>query len=327
LGYIRDWESRWFETKKNYVYNLHQDLQLRDYVRKKLSHAGVSKIEIERAGKYVRLNIHTARPGIVIGKKGSDLENLKSDLEEISHEKIFLNVVPIIKPELDAQLIADGIAIQLEKKMPFRRVIKRAISKAMDGGADGIKVKVGGRLSGAEIARKEWFKEGRIPLQTFRANIGYGLSESHTTYGKIGVRVWIYKETARVSVEKEEPEKSPESPESKESQESKEKEDREQKTENREEDRKSPESPESKESQESKEKEDRKQKTENREEDRKSQESQESKEKEDREQKTENREEDRKSQESQESRESKESEESGEARTKENKDSETEGDK
>jgi len=193
LGYIKSWDAKWFGGKK-FPHMLHEDIAIREFIKKKLYQSGVGKIRIERAGKSLRVDIHTARPGLVIGKKGADIENLRTDLEEITDQKVFINIIPIKKPELDAQVVAIGIAMQLEKKMPYRRVIKRAISRAMESKAGGIKVCVSGRLGGAEIARTEWLKEGRIPLQTFRADIDYGFAESFTTYGQIGVKVWIFKE-------------------------------------------------------------------------------------------------------------------------------------
>jgi len=193
LGFIKTWEAKWFGGK-SFPHMLHEDIAIREFIKKKLYQTGVGKIRIERAGKSLRVDIHTARPGLVIGKKGADIENLRTDLEEITDQKVFINIIPIKKPELDAQVVAIGIAMQLEKKMPYRRVIRRAISRAMESGAGGIKVCVSGRLGGAEIARTEWLKEGRIPLQTFRADIDYGFAESFTTYGQIGVKVWIFKE-------------------------------------------------------------------------------------------------------------------------------------
>jgi len=193
LGFIKTWDSKWFGGKK-FRDILHEDIGLREFIKKKLYQSGVGKIKIERAGKALRVDILTARPGLVIGKRGADIENLRKDLEDMSDQKVFINIIPIKKPELDAQVVAEGIALQLEKKMPYRRVMKRAISRAIESGAGGIKVCVSGRLGGAEIARTEWLKEGRIPLQTFRADIDYGFSEALTTYGQIGVKVWIFKE-------------------------------------------------------------------------------------------------------------------------------------
>ncbi|MDR2066980.1 MAG: 30S ribosomal protein S3 [Endomicrobium sp.] len=190
LGYIRDWESKWFSLKEMPDF-IEEDRRLRVYLKNQLK--SVSKIVIERPGKYIRVNIYTSRPGIVIGKGGQGIENLRKDIESMTSKKSFVNVMEIKKPELDAQLAAEGIAFQLEKQISFRRAMKKTIEKAMAAGACGIKVMVSGRLGGAEIARTEWLKEGRIPLQTFRADIDYGFAESYTTMGQIGVKVWIFK--------------------------------------------------------------------------------------------------------------------------------------
>jgi small subunit ribosomal protein S3 len=190
LGYIRDWESKWFSLKEMPDF-IEEDRRLRVYLKNQLK--SVSKIVIERPGKYIRVNIYTSRPGIVIGKGGQGIENLRKDVESMTSKKSFVNVMEIKKPELDAQLVAEGIAFQLEKQIAFRRAMKKTIEKAMAAGACGIKVMVSGRLGGAEIARTEWLKEGRIPLQTFRADIDYGFAESYTTMGQIGVKVWIFK--------------------------------------------------------------------------------------------------------------------------------------
>ncbi|MFQ5866995.1 MAG: 30S ribosomal protein S3 [bacterium] len=206
LGFIKTWDAKWFGGK-NLRRMLHEDIALREFIKKKLHQSGVGKIKMERAGKSLRVDIHTARPGLVIGKRGADIENLRTDLEEMTDQKVFINIIPIKKPEMDAQVVAEGIAMQLEKKMPYRRVMKRAISRAMESGAGGIKVCVSGRLGGAEIARTEWLKEGRIPLQTFRADIDYGFAESFTTYGQIGVKIWIFKEDVGEPAHTEEKEK------------------------------------------------------------------------------------------------------------------------
>jgi small subunit ribosomal protein S3 len=190
LGYIKDWESKWFSLKEMPDF-IEEDHRLRVYLKNQLK--SVSKIVIERPGKYIRVNIYTSRPGIVIGKGGQGIENLRKDIESMTSKKSFVNVMEIKKPELDAQLAAEGIAFQLEKQIAFRRAMKKTIEKAMAAGACGIKVMVSGRLGGAEIARTEWLKEGRIPLQTFRADIDYGFAESYTTMGQIGVKVWIFK--------------------------------------------------------------------------------------------------------------------------------------
>ena len=192
LGVIRTWDSRWFSSK-NYVKYLHEDLKFRKHLKEKLYSAGVSKILIERSVKKVRINVFVARPGLVIGKKGSGIESLKKELQAYSDSEIYLNITEVRKPELDAQLIAENIASQLEKRVAFRRAMKKSVLNAMKFGALGIKVMAGGRLAGAEIARTEWYREGRVPLQTLRADIDYGFAEANTTYGKIGVKVWLFK--------------------------------------------------------------------------------------------------------------------------------------
>ncbi|MDR0977612.1 MAG: 30S ribosomal protein S3 [Endomicrobium sp.] len=192
LGYIRDWESKWFNLKEMPDF-IEEDRRIRVYLKNKLKLASVSKIVIERPGKYLRVNIYTARPGIVIGKGGQGIDNLRKEIEVMSSKKTFINVMEIKKAEIDAQLVAESIAFQLEKQIAFRRAMKKSIEKAMSAGAHGIKVMVSGRLGGAEIARTEWLKEGRVPLQTFRADIDYGFAEAYTTMGQIGVKVWIFK--------------------------------------------------------------------------------------------------------------------------------------
>ncbi len=192
LGYIKDWESKWFNLKEMPDF-IEEDRRIRTYLKDSLKMASVSKIGIERAGKYLRVNIYTARPGIVIGKGGQGIENLRKEIESMTARKTFVNVMEIKRPETDAQLAAESIAFQLEKQIAFRRAMKKTIEKAMAAGAQGIKVMVSGRLGGAEIARTEWLKEGRVPLQTFRADIDYGFTEAYTTMGQIGVKVWIFK--------------------------------------------------------------------------------------------------------------------------------------
>lgn len=192
LGIIRDWDARWY-AEKNYTELLHEDLQIRDYIKKTLEPAGVSKVEIERAANNVRINIHTAKPGMVIGKKGAGVDQLRSDLEKMIDKKIHINIIEIKTPELDAYLVAENIASQLTKRVAFRRAMKQAIFRTMKAGAKGIKVVCKGRLGGAEMARTESYHEGTVPLQTLRADIDYGRAEAHTTYGRIGVKVWIYK--------------------------------------------------------------------------------------------------------------------------------------
>lgn len=192
IGINRTWDSRWY-ARQDFKDLLHQDLKLRKYIQEKLSQAGVSKIVIERPAKKARVTIHTARPGIVIGKKGADIEKLKGELSKIVGTEVSLNILEIRKPELDAKLAADSIAQQLERRVTFRRAMKRAMQGAMKLGAKGIRINVSGRLGGSEIARMEWYREGQVPLHTFRADIDYGEGVAKTTYGTIGVKVWIYK--------------------------------------------------------------------------------------------------------------------------------------
>ncbi len=192
IGITRTWESKWF-AKKDYKHLLHEDLNIENFVKANLFHPGVPKVEIDRTGKKIKVTIYTARPGIIIGKKGSEVEKLKKELEGMTSSEMSIDIKEIRKPELDAQLVAENVALQLEKRVAFRRAMKKAVSSALRFGALGIKVGCGGRLAGAEIARSEWYREGRVPLHTFRADIDYGFAESNTTYGKIGVKVWIYK--------------------------------------------------------------------------------------------------------------------------------------
>lgn len=191
IGIIRTWESRWFQ-KKGYADSLIEDINVRDMIKEKLFHAGVPKIEIERPGQKLKIIIYTARPGIIIGKKGSEVEKLKKEIEDITGKQVAIDIKEVRKPEVNAQLVAENIALQLEKRVAFRRALKRAVSSALRFGALGIKVQCSGRLAGAEIARSEWYREGRVPLSTFRADVDYGFAESRTTYGKIGIKVWIY---------------------------------------------------------------------------------------------------------------------------------------
>ncbi|WEJ63011.1 30S ribosomal protein S3 [Thiomicrorhabdus lithotrophica] len=193
LGITKDWNSRWYADSKNYSDNLISDVEIRNELNEKLKNASVSKINIERVANGVRVTIHTARPGVVIGKKGEDIEKLKKALTAKTGLPVNINIEEIKKPELDAKLVAEGIAQQLEKRIQFRRAMKRAVGNAMRIGAEGIKVTVSGRLNGADIARAEWYREGRVPLHTFRADIDYATFEADTTYGKIGVKVWIFK--------------------------------------------------------------------------------------------------------------------------------------
>ncbi|HEX9756773.1 MAG TPA: 30S ribosomal protein S3 [Nitrospiria bacterium] len=192
LGYIKTWNSRWY-AQRDYATLLHEDLNIRRIVKEKLYHASVSKIEIERSGKQVKVDIFSARPGIIIGRKGVEVDKLKNELEALTQKQIFINIKEIKKPELDAQLVAENIALQLEKRVTFRRAMKRSVASTLRFGAQGIKVNCSGRLAGSEIARTEWYREGRVPLHTLRADIDYGFAEARTTYGQIGVKVWIYK--------------------------------------------------------------------------------------------------------------------------------------
>ncbi len=192
LGIIRSWESRWF-SEKSYSELLQEDINLRRYLLKRLSSAGISKIVIERPAKLANIILYTSRPGVIIGKKGSDIEKLKKIVTKMVSGDVNINIVEIKKPELDSQLVADNIAQQLEKRVAFRRAMKRAVQSAMRLGAEGIRVNCSGRLGGAEIARTEWYREGRVPLHTLRADVDYGVSRANTTYGICGVKVWIFK--------------------------------------------------------------------------------------------------------------------------------------
>jgi small subunit ribosomal protein S3 len=192
LGINRTWDSRWF-ADDDYAKLLHEDLKLRHYLRTKLAQAGVSRVVIERPAKKARVTIHTARPGVVIGKKGADIEVLRKSLSKMTGNEVHLNIVEIRKPELDAQLVAENIAQQLERRVAFRRAMKRAVQSAMRLGAQGIRINCSGRLGGAEIARMEWYREGRVPLHTLRADVDYGIATSKTTYGTCGVKVWVFK--------------------------------------------------------------------------------------------------------------------------------------
>lgn len=191
LGITKTWDSRWY-LKKGYADQLLEDIAIRKEIKKRLFHAGVSKIEIERAGQKIRLIIFTARPGIIIGKKGSEVEKLRKDVEAMSGKQASVDIKEIRKPEIDAQLVAENIALQLEKRVAFRRAMKKSVSSAMRFGALGIKITCSGRLAGAEIARTEWYREGRVPLHTFRADINFGFAQARTTFGIIGVKVWVY---------------------------------------------------------------------------------------------------------------------------------------
>ena len=191
LGIIKTWSSRWYE-EKNYAKWLHEDLKLKDYIKTKLKHAGVSYIEIERAANKAKINIHTARPGSVIGKRGAGVEQLKKEVQALTSNEVFLNIQEVRKAETNAQLVAENIATQLERRVAFRRAMKKAVTTAMKFGAKGIRVSASGRLGGAEIARTEWYSEDSVPLDTLRANVDYGTAEARTTYGVIGVKAWVY---------------------------------------------------------------------------------------------------------------------------------------
>jgi len=192
LGIIRSWDSRWF-SKRNYTAQLHEDLAIRRFIEQRLKHTGISRVEIERAAEKIRINIHTARPGIIIGKKGQEVEKLKKELEDLTQKQVFINIIEVRKAELDAKLIAENVAMQLERRVSFRRAMKKAVATAIRMGAEGIKIACAGRLGGAEMARREWYREGRVPLHTLRADVDYGFAEAYTTYGTIGVKVWVFK--------------------------------------------------------------------------------------------------------------------------------------
>ena len=193
LGIVKDWNSKWYADSKDYAGKLCADIEVRDFLKKKLAKAGVSRIKIERPAQNAQITIYTARPGVIIGKKGSDVEALRKQVGKMMNVPVHIDIEEIRRPELDAQLVAETVAQQLEKRIMFRRAMKRAIGAAQRAGAEGIKIQASGRLGGAEIARSEGYHEGRVPLQTFRANIDYGFAEALTTYGIIGVKVWIFK--------------------------------------------------------------------------------------------------------------------------------------
>jgi small subunit ribosomal protein S3 len=191
LGGVKRWRSMWF-SEKNYSELLHEDIKIRKYLKKKLYHAGISRIEIERAANKAKVNIYAARPGIIIGKKGSEIEKLKKDLENVTKSEIIINILEVRKPEVDAQLVAENVAQQLERRIAFRRAMKKGVTSAMKFGAKGIRINCAGRLGGAEMARSEWYREGRVPLHTLRADIDWGFAEAHTAYGLIGVKVLMF---------------------------------------------------------------------------------------------------------------------------------------
>lgn len=192
LGVTRTWDSRWY-AEGDYATLLHEDVKLRNFLKKRLYHAGISKIEIERAANKAKVNIFAARPGIIIGKKGAEVETLKKELTKVTDKEVFINIQEVRKPEVDAQLVAENIALQMERRVAFRRAMKRAVTTALKFGAQGIKIACSGRLGGAEMRRREWYREGRVPLHTLRANIDYGFAEAKTTYGIIGVKVLLFK--------------------------------------------------------------------------------------------------------------------------------------
>jgi small subunit ribosomal protein S3 len=192
LNITENWDSRWF-ARREYAELLHEDIKIRNFLKKRLYHAGVSKIDIERAANKAKINIHTARPGIVIGKKGAEIEKLKSELVKLTNKETFINIHEVRRPDVDAQLVAENVALQLERRVAFRRAMKEALARAMRMGAQGVRIQSSGRLGGSEIARTEWYREGRVPLHTLRADVNYGFAEAKTTHGLIGVRVWIFR--------------------------------------------------------------------------------------------------------------------------------------
>jgi small subunit ribosomal protein S3 len=191
VGGIKTWRSQWF-SEKNYSELIHEDIKIRKYLKKKLYHAGISRVEIERAANKAKVNIYAARPGIIIGKKGSEIEKLRKDLEKVSQSEIIINILEVRKPEVDAQLVAENVALQLERRVAFRRAMKKCVTSSLKFGAKGIRINCAGRLGGAEMARSEWYREGRVPLHTLRADIDWGFAEANTAYGIIGVKVWMF---------------------------------------------------------------------------------------------------------------------------------------
>ncbi|MDR3579725.1 MAG: 30S ribosomal protein S3 [Oryzomonas sp.] len=192
LGVVKTWDSKWY-AEADYAKLLHEDLAIRKFLKKRLYNSGVSKIEIERAANKTKINIHTARPGLIIGKKGSEVETIKKDLAKLTSKEVFINIHEVRKPELDAQLVAENVALQLERRIAFRRAMKKSVTSALKFGAKGIRITCAGRLGGAEMSRTEWYREGRVPLHTLRADIDYGFAEAKTTYGIIGIKVLIFK--------------------------------------------------------------------------------------------------------------------------------------
>ena len=192
LGFIKTWRSRWY-AEKEYASLLHEDLALKKSLKKRFAHAGVSRIEIERAANKLKITIYTSRPGIIIGRKGQEVDKLKQEVQKKTGKEVFINIQEILKPELDAQLVSESVALQLEKRIAFRRAMRKAVDAALRFGAKGIKIRVSGRLNGAEIARSEWYLHGQLPLHTLRADVDFGFHEAHTTFGQIGVKTWIYR--------------------------------------------------------------------------------------------------------------------------------------
>jgi small subunit ribosomal protein S3 len=192
LGINKTWVSRWF-AENDYSKLLQEDIYIRNFLKKKLYHAGVAKIEIERVGAKIIISIHTARPGIIIGRKGAEIDNLKNEIQKMTHQEVFINIIEVRKPEIDAQLVGENIANQLERRVSFRRAMKRSVTSSLKFGCQGIRISCSGRLGGAEMARTEWYREGKVPLHTIRANIDFGFAEAKTTFGIIGIKVWIYK--------------------------------------------------------------------------------------------------------------------------------------
>ena len=204
IGVIETWDSKWY-AQHDYARLLHEDLKIRKFLKTRLHHAGISKIEVERAANKAKINIYTARPGIVIGKKGAEIEKLKQEIARLSDREAYLNIIEVRRPDLDAQLVGENVALQLERRVTFRRAMKESVSRALRMGAEGVKIQCAGRLGGTEIARTEWYREGRVPLHTLRADISYGFAEAKTTYGVIGVKVWIMR--GEVLTEQEEQQK------------------------------------------------------------------------------------------------------------------------
>ena len=202
VGVLEGWESRWF-AEREYATLLHDDIRIREFIKKRLYHAGIAKIEVERAANKAKINIYTARPGIVIGKKGVEIEKLKTELAQQTDREVYLNIHEVRRPDLDAQLVSENVALQLERRVAFRRAMKESVTRAIRMGAQGVKVRCSGRLGGAEIARTEWYREGRVPLHTLRADISYGVAEARTTYGVIGVKVWIFRGEVRTKEEEQ----------------------------------------------------------------------------------------------------------------------------